>query len=395
MTDIIGPGSTIGILGAGQLGRMLAISARQMGYRVAVFGGDRNSPCGQVSDLVWDAAFDDQDRLREFATAVDVVTYEFENVPAITASVVSARAPLRPGVALLETAQNRFKEKTALVGLGLNTARFRMVQSAQELKNAHNDFGRDVILKAVTDGYDGKGQWAIRQHNDIEQTFATAGLSEGIVEKRVDFEYELSIIAGRYEDGHCDFFEPILNHHANHILDVSVSGAPQVTPIITQHAQDIARSILEHFEVVGVLCVELFLTADGSLIVNEIAPRPHNSGHLTIEAYSCSQFELQLRTICNLPYGPLQPRFPAAAMANLLGQHLPRHWSVAALSGLGQPEAHLHLYGKQKSKENRKMGHVTVTGTDPNTVETQAKQIRAGLTISTSHSTDPGGVCRR
>ena len=377
MTQLIGPGSTIGILGAGQLGRMLAISARQMGYRVAVFGGDRSSPCGQICDMIWPEDYDNEAQLREFATVSDVVTYEFENIPAQAAKCIAQHTELRPGVALLGTAQNRFEEKTALTKLGLPTARFRMVHNAAELATAHHEFGGNVILKANTDGYDGKGQWAILPSQDVESLWHKTGLKSGLVEQKVAFEFELSMIAGRFANGQCVFFDPFLNHHANHILDVSVSGSPQVTTDIAARAEQMARAVLEDFNVVGVLCIELFLTSDGELVVNEIAPRPHNSGHLTIEAYNCSQFELQLRTVCGLPNVPITRRAPVAAMANLLGQHLPATWTQNAMKAVSN--AHLHLYGKQSAQTNRKMGHVTVLDTLPDAAERRVRSARENL----------------
>ena len=379
MTKLIGPGSTIGILGAGQLGRMLAISARQMGYRIAVYGGDRTSPAGQVSDHVWSGSFTDEQQLSEFAAACDVVTYEFENVPATTARVIGSKTALCPGEELLSTAQNRFAEKSAMQKLGLATAGFRMVSSEQELMAARADFGGSVILKANTDGYDGKGQWAVGPSDNTAAIWQQAGLRHAIVEERISFDFELSIIAGRYPNGACVFYDPMLNHHASHILDVSISNAPEVTVGLAETAREMARTILDHFRVVGVLCVELFLTTDGRLLVNEIAPRPHNSGHLTIEAYNCSQFELQLRTICGLPEVPLIRRSPAAAMANLLGQHLPETWTHEALTALHAPEVHLHQYGKSTAQHNRKMGHITVLSDSAQSAEHLARQSRAGL----------------
>ena len=377
MTKIIGPGSTIGILGSGQLGRMLAISARQMGYRVAVFGGDRLSPCGQVCDLIWPEDYNNEALLHEFASVSDVVTYEFENIPAHAAAAIAARTELRPAVGLLGTAQNRFLEKTALTKLGLPTARFRMVQNAAELVAAHQDFGGDVILKANTEGYDGKGQWGIGPDADVAAIWESSELTSGLVEQKVAFDYELSMIAGRFADGHCAFFDPFLNHHANHILDVSISGSPLISAQVASQAEAMGRAVLEHFDVVGVLCIELFLTSSGELVVNEIAPRPHNSGHLTIEAYNCSQFELQLRTICGLPHVAINRMAPIAAMANLLGQHLPPVWTQNAVDAVRN--AHLHLYGKQEPKTNRKMGHVTVLGSNPDEAETNVRTCRDGL----------------
>lgn len=377
MTNVIGPGSTIGILGAGQLGRMLALVARRMGYRVAVFGGDRDSPCGQVADLVWPGDYGNADELHAFASACDVVTYEFENIPAAAAASIAQQTHLRPGVELLAVAQNRFSEKTALSKLGLPTANFRMVRSAGELEAARLDFGGDVILKANTDGYDGKGQWALGATTNAESLWGEIELDEGLVEQRVAFEFELSVIGGRSLSGECCFYAPLLNHHVNHILDVSISGSDRVTSKIAADATEICRAVLERFDVVGVLCIELFLTAGGELVVNEIAPRPHNSGHLTIEAYNCSQFELQLRTICGLPMTSIELNTPVAAMSNLLGQHLPSAWSDHSVTCL--VDTSLHLYGKRAPELNRKMGHLTATGVSAADVEQQVRDARTSL----------------
>lgn len=379
MTGVIGPGSTIGILGAGQLGRMLALVARRMGYRVAVFGGDRDSPAGQVCDQIWPGNYDDEDSLREFAAVADVVTYEFENIPSAAAAFIADLTPLRPGAALLNAAQNRFAEKTALRQLGLPTADFALVQSAEELADVRGRFNGDVILKANTEGYDGKGQWMLAKGGAVGNLWQDGALAEAIVEQRVDFQFELSIVAARHLDGTVSFYDPLLNHHANHILDVSISGAPEVTSALTTTAAEMARTILEHFDVIGVLCVELFLTTNGDLVVNEIAPRPHNSGHLTIEAFNCSQFEVQLQSICGLPPVELGRTTPVAAMSNLLGQHMPESWNRSSLAGFSQQGTHLHLYGKPERRNNRKMGHITVTGDSLTSVEQDARRLRDNL----------------
>ena len=378
-TDFVGPGGTIGILGAGQLGRMLAIRARQMGYRIAVFGGDRTSPTGQVCDHCWPGNYDDEDQLREFAEASDVVTYEFENIPLHAAEFIDRLAPVRPQTSLLKAAQNRFLEKTALRNSGLRTAPFRMIHSAEELSATREEFGGKVILKSNTAGYDGKGQWSINASDDVDALWKSTGLDEAIVEQKIDFEFELSVIGGRFATGDVQLYDPFLNHHANHILDVTVSGSDLITDSIATEAKEMATAVLEHFGVVGVLCLELFLTADGQLLVNEIAPRPHNSGHLTIEAYNCSQFELQLRTVCGLPVVPLERRSKSAAMANLLGQHLPEVWSAESVNSLANHESHLHLYGKGEARENRKVGHLTVLASDFAAAEASARSARDHL----------------
>lgn len=375
--SLIGPGSTIGILGAGQLGRMLAVKARQMGYLVAVYGGDAMSPCGQVSDHCFDAALDDVEQLQKFANLCDVVTYEFENIPAAGAEIVSSCTKLCPGSNLLMTAQNRYSEKTTFQKLGLATPQFRMVENGQQLAQARANFGGDVILKANTEGYDGRGQWRVDSQADCDTIWQETGLNEAIVEQRIDFEFELSIVAGRYQGGRCDFFPPFLNDHANHILDVTVVHSQKISDDIADQAREMARVILNHFDITGVLCLELFLTQDQQLLVNEIAPRPHNSGHLTIEAANCSQFELQLRTICDLPAVDLQVQ--PAAMANLLGKHLPEAWSTANLNAIGNPGTQLHLYGKQGAAPNRKMGHLTAVSQTPQEAMRIASAARARI----------------
>lgn len=362
------PGSTLGMLGGGQLGRMFAIAARQCGYRIVTFGDPSDSPAGQVSDLSISAKFSDEDALRKFAAQVDVVTYEQENIPVPTVELLLQHVPVFPGPELLRASQHRLLEKTSLRKIGIPTANFAAVHSAEELKATVANFGGDAILKTVTLGYDGKGQARVRSTDDLGAVWKKFAVEEAIVEQIVDFSFELSIVASRFGDGTCAFYPPVRNDHVNHILDVSVSPADSISPQLTADAIQIARAILEHFDVIGVLCVELFATTDGKLVVNEIAPRPHNSGHLTIDACRSSQFEQQFRAVSGLASGNVEMRSPAA-MANLLGDHLfdatPECWSAV----FAMPNVHVHMYGKAEARTGRKMGHLTATASTAKAAE--------------------------
>ena len=360
---VLGPGSTLGMLGGGQLGRMFALAAREKGYRVVVFGDPADSPAGQVSDCSIPAAFDDQEALLEFARQVDVVSYEQENIPVSTVEFLLQHVPVYPGPELLRASQHRLLEKTTLRGIGIPTADFARIESAADLRSSVAQFGGDAILKTVTLGYDGKGQARVRSGDDLDAVWNRFAVPEAILEKIVDFEFELSIVASRFMDGTCAFYSPVRNDHAHHILDLSVSPVDQISSSLRLDAVEIARAILEHFDVIGVLCVELFVTKAGALVVNEIAPRPHNSGHLTIDACSSSQFEQQFRAICGLPSGDVKMRAPAA-MANLLGDHLLHVTSERWRSVFAMPEVRVHMYGKAEARIGRKMGHITaIAGT--------------------------------
>jgi 5-(carboxyamino)imidazole ribonucleotide synthase len=356
------------MLGGGQLGRMFAIAARQCGYRIVTFGDPSDSPAGQVSDLSSPAKFSDEDALRKFAAQVDVVTYEQENIPVPTVELLLQHVPVFPGPELLRASQHRLLEKTSLRKIGIPTANFAAVHSAEELKATVANFGGDAILKTVTLGYDGKGQARVRSTDDLGAVWKKFAVEEAIVEQIVDFSFELSIVASRFGDGTCAFYPPVRNDHVNHILDVSVSPADSISPQLTADAIQIARAILEHFDVIGVLCVELFATTDGKLVVNEIAPRPHNSGHLTIDACRSSQFEQQFRAVSGLASGNVEMRSPAA-MANLLGDHLfdatPECWSAV----FAMPNVHVHMYGKAEARTGRKMGHLTATASTAKAAE--------------------------
>jgi 5-(carboxyamino)imidazole ribonucleotide synthase len=353
---IILPNSTIGVLGSGQLGRMFAIAARRMGYRVHTFSPDFDTPTGQVSDFELCAEYDDLDEVRKFAGNVDVITFEFENVPFQTVEAAAQFAPVRPRGEVLHTTQNRLREKNFLSNNGFPVAPFRHVKTIEELKTAVAEIGLPAVLKTAGFGYDGKGQAKIKTEADVETAFAAIGAQEAVLEAFVDFEKEVSVVAARDLKGNFVSWGVIENGHERHILDVSFAPA-FVSERVWSEAVEIARAVLEKLEVVGVLCVEFFLTKDEKLLVNELAPRPHNSGHLTFDACVTSQFEQQLRAVCGLPLGSTEYLRPAA-MANLLGdlwENAEPNWERA----LEFPNLKLHLYGKAEARAGRKMGHLT------------------------------------
>ena len=356
------PNSTIGVFGSGQLGRMFAIEARKMGYRVHTFSPDSDTPTGQVSDIETSADYDDLDAVRQFAGAVDVITFEFENVPSATIEAASLFAPVHPRGEVLHTTQNRLREKTFLSNNSFPVTPFRHIKLIDDLYRGANELGIPAVLKTAGFGYDGKGQYKITTASDIHHAFESLNGSDAVLEAFVDFEKEVSVVCAR--SGTSDFvhYGVIENSHSNHILDVSFAPA-NVSEKTYQEAVEIARSISETLSYIGTLCVEFFLTRDGKLLVNELAPRPHNSGHLTFDACVTSQFELQLRAVCGLPLSSTEFYRPAA-MANILGdlwENGEPDWSVA----ISDPNVKLHLYGKQEARPGRKMGHLTalsVTG---------------------------------
>ena len=369
------PGSKIGVLGSGQLGRMFAIAARRMGYRVHTYSPDRDSPTGQIADVEIDAAYEDLDRVREFASGVDVVTFEFENVPAATAETAAQAARVRPSGDVLHTTQHRLREKTFLQRHGFPVTRFEPIRSVADLSRVVPGFG-PAILKTAGFGYDGKGQYRVQSLAEAEAAWNSMNRQEAVLEAVVDFEAELSIVAVRGETGDCVFYAPSANAHVGGILDVSIAPSPFPSEVARQTVE-IARGVLETLDVIGVLCVEFFLTRDHRLVVNELAPRPHNSGHLTIDACVTSQFEQQLRAVCGLPLGCTDMLRPAA-MANLLGDIWTKgepDWA----SALSLPELKLHLYGKTEARPGRKMGHLTATSATGAQAEQIVRAARARL----------------
>jgi len=356
------PGHAIGVLGSGQLGRMFAIAARRMGYRVHTLSPDEDTPTGQVADVEINAAYEDLDAVRQFARAVSVVTFEFENVPAATASAAAEYAPVRPSGRILHTTQHRLREKTFLSQAGLPVTPFRHIRRFEELPQAATELGLPAVLKTADFGYDGKGQFQLTAGSDFEHALQGVGARDAVLEAFVDFDREVSVIAARSADGKLVHYGAVENRHRNRILDLSIAPA-RISANVAAEAVEIARTVLEKLEVVGVLCVEFFVCRDGGLLINELAPRPHNSGHFTFDANLTSQFEQQLRAVCGLPLGDVR-QFTPAAMANLLGDLWcdgEPNWATA----VSLPDVKLHLYGKSTPRRGRKMGHLTALAATP------------------------------
>ncbi len=349
---IIAPGSTIGILGGGQLGRMTALAAANLGYRCHVFCPEKDSPAKQVTALATTAEYSDQAALRRFARGIDVATFEFENVELAAARYLAKLKPLRPGPNALEIAQDRLKEKNFLRGIGIATADFYPVAGAASLAKAMAALGSRAILKTVRFGYDGKGQLAVEKGSSPAAAWKRFHAKRGILEGRVDFACEVSVIVARGLDGKIEAYTPVENRHRSGILDTT-SAPARIGKAEAREATRIAIRIAEKLKIVGLLAVEMFVTKQGNVLVNELAPRPHNSGHWTIDACITSQFEQLVRAICGLPLGSPE-RHSDAVMKNLIGAEV-KGWRAA----LAAPGAKLHLYGKGKPVKGRKMGHVT------------------------------------
>lgn len=353
------PGSTIGVVGGGQLGRMLAQVAHQHGYRVAVLtGGAKDTPAGSVAEIEIASDFDDETGVERFVAESDVVTWEFENVdPALADVADAAGVPVHPSGRIIADAQDRQREKVALESAGVTVAPWRPAATLDELRAAVRALGAPVIAKAARFGYDGKGQIRIDHESEVDLAWDAVGGQRLVVESVVAFERELSVIVARGLDGAIADHGVMENHHVDHILDTTLVPA-RIDPVRAAEARALAHRIAAAWELVGVLCVEIFDTGT-NLLVNEVAPRPHNSGHCTIEAAAASQFEQQFRAVCGLPLGDGECR--PAAMVQLLGDLWHDHepdWTAA----LRDPAIHLHLYGKGEARPGRKMGHLTCVG---------------------------------
>lgn len=376
---MIAPGATLGVLGGGQLGRMFTTRAQSMGYRVVVLDPDPSSPAGAVADRHLCAAYDDADALAELARSAAAVTTEFENVPADSLRQLSGSCPVAPPVEAIATAQDRISEKEFLRRNGFATAPFGVVRTVDDIPAALSDAGGPAILKTARLGYDGKGQAPVGSEPEVRAAFDRFGRVPCVLERRLDLETELSVVLARGRDGACATFPVAENRHQDGILDTSVVPA-RVSPDLAGRARELATEVAEAMHYVGVLGVELFVADGGRLYVNEMAPRPHNSGHYTIDACLPDQFEQQVRTLCDLPLTNPVLLSPIA-MVNLLGDLWadgePR-WDAA----LRLPGVRLHLYGKAAARPGRKMGHLNCVASTADLALEKALEARGALSHS-------------
>jgi 5-(carboxyamino)imidazole ribonucleotide synthase len=373
---VILPGATVGVLGGGQLGRMFTLQARTMGYGVVVLDPDPASPAGAVANRHIRAPFDDERALSDLSASCAAITTEFENVPATALDVLARSSLVRPPVEAVATSQDRIAEKSFLQSHGIPTAKFRAVRDPRELKTAVAALRLPALLKTSRLGYDGKGQALVKSEEDAGRAFQQFGGVPCVLEERLALECELSVVLARGVDGDVAPFPVAENQHRDGILETSVVPA-RVPEAMRREARELATGLAEEMEYVGVLGVELFVANGGRLLVNEVAPRPHNSGHYTLDACSTDQFEQQLRALCGLPLA--QPwLLSPVAMINLLGDLWangePR-WEEA----LKRPGVRLHLYGKAEARPGRKMGHLNCLATDPDRALATALETRDAL----------------
>lgn len=374
MSRVILPGSRIGVMGGGQLGRMFILAARRLGYRVEVFVPEHDSPAGQVADREVAKSYGDEEAVRQFARGVDVLTFEFENIPLQTVAWAAEHCEVRPRGEILHTTQNRAREKAFLSAGGFPLPAWAPVSTADDLVAAAARTGYPAILKTASFGYDGKGQMQLASAEDAWRLDVSRG--PYVLEAKVPFVMELSVMVARGHDGETVCYPVCENGHRNHILDTTVVPA-RVPGAVAERATDLATRIAGSIGLVGVMAVEMFLLEDGSLLVNELAPRPHNSGHFSIDACLTGQFEQQLRAVCGLPLGAADLLRPCA-MANLLGdlwENGEPDWAAAAAF----PGVHIHIYGKAAPLPGRKMGHLTAFGATPDDALQRALAARRAL----------------
>jgi 5-(carboxyamino)imidazole ribonucleotide synthase len=368
------PGASIGVFGGGQLGRMIVHAAQRLGYRVVIFTEEIDSPASQAANETVIGDYLDPNAVRSFAEKVDVITLEFENIHLEAVQRAAEVTLVRPGVEVLAVAQHRTREKSTLRDLGFPVTPFREVQSYQDIPSVAEQLGWPLVIKTNNWGYDGKGQRKVHSLIEANDAMELLGPEPLIAEQWVPFHSEVSVLVARSPSGKLATYPMFTNSHANHILDVTTCPSSDEMAGVALRTQEIARGIAEALQVEGLLCVEFFVGQDGEVMVNELAPRPHNSGHLTIEACSTSQFEQQVRAVCNLPLGETHLLRPAA-MVNLLGDV----WGTSQPHFehvLAEPNAHLHLYGKSDARAGRKMGHITVLSDSATHAAERAIQVR-------------------
>lgn len=372
--SVIQPGAMLGVLGGGQLGRMFAIAAHQMGYRVTVLDPDKDSPAGRIADQFICAAYTDRAAVQQMHEQCAAVTTEFENIPAETLNQLAQQLPVRPDAQSVAIAQNRIAEKRYLQHNGFAVAPFAVIEQITDVAAVQNLF--PGILKVSQFGYDGKGQRRVDNCDELAAAFEDLKAVPCVLEKKLPLQCEISVVLARTADGGIESFPAIENQHVNGILDISIVPA-RVSPLLVQQADKAARRLADTLDYTGVLCVEFFILPDGQLLINEIAPRPHNSGHFSIDACVTSQFEQQVRALCNLPLGNTTLHQPCV-MINLLGdvwQGGDPDWTKV----FRESSAKLHLYGKNEARTGRKMGHFTVLDDTVEKALIKAQHIRESL----------------
>ncbi len=356
---VILPGQTIGIIGGGQLGRMMALAARNSGFKIAVLDPTPNSPCGQIADVEITAPFNNVEALQRLAQISDVLTFEFENVDADALDQLNGNPYIPQGTDILRITQNRILEKQTIEKSGVGVAPYEVIADVEDLRQAISKLGYPSVLKTARGGYDGKGQLVIRDQEDLAKGSELLSHGDCVLERFMPFQKEISVIVTRKLDGSVRVFPVAENIHVNNILHQSIVPA-RISANAQIQAIGIAIQLAESIQLVGTLAVEMFLMDQDDILVNELAPRPHNSGHFSIEACETSQFEQHIRAVCNWPLGHTELH-SSAVMVNILGQHL-----KPVMQSLGnEPDWKVHIYGKQEAKKDRKMGHITVLGEHP------------------------------
>ena len=367
---VILPGQTIGIIGGGQLGRMMALAAKQSGFKVAVLDPTPNSPCGQVADVEITAAFNEADALEHLAEISDVITFEFENIDADSLEQISGMAPIPQGTDILRITQDRILEKRAIKNSGAKVAPYAEVYRREELDLAIKEIGYPSVLKTARGGYDGKGQLVLRSAVDLSEASNLLAHGPCVLETFVPFEKEISVIVTRKADGEFRVFPVVENIHVNNILHETIAPA-RISEVAQVEAIELAYQLAVSLDLVGTLAIEMFMISEDEILINELAPRPHNSGHYSIEACATSQFEQHIRAICNWPLGQTELHMNAV-MVNVLGQHMDS--VVRAI--VENPEWKVHFYGKEKAKIDRKMGHITILNPDSAEVLEEIKETK-------------------